>query len=67
MSCRETDEILFYHEGGVDVGDVDSKAVRMSVEVDAPDVTEDDVITKLLGKVCALGLDICVIIMPGNV
>eukprot|EP00967_Tisochrysis_lutea_P104425 scaffold158482_cov35-Tisochrysis_lutea.AAC.7 len=27
-SLREHDEMLFYHEGGVDVGDVDSKAVR---------------------------------------
>jgi hypothetical protein len=27
-SLREYDEMLFYHEGGVDVGDVDAKAVR---------------------------------------
>ena len=30
-SLREYDEILFYHEGGVDVGDVDAKAVKMQV------------------------------------
>jgi len=31
-SVRDGDEILFYHEGGVDVGDVDSKAERLIVE-----------------------------------
>ena len=25
-SIREGDEVLFYHAGGIDVGDVDSKA-----------------------------------------
>jgi ATP citrate (pro-S)-lyase len=33
-SGREGDEILFHHEGGVDVGDVDSKALKILVEVD---------------------------------
>ena len=28
QSVREGEEILFYHEGGVDVGDVDSKASK---------------------------------------
>jgi ATP citrate (pro-S)-lyase len=32
---REGDEVLFYHEGGVDVGDVDSKAQRLLVPVGA--------------------------------
>eukprot|EP00962_Isochrysis_galbana_P034200 scaffold11545_cov90-Isochrysis_galbana.AAC.1 len=27
-SLRECDEMLFHHEGGVEVGDVDAKAVR---------------------------------------
>ena len=31
QSFRDRDEILFYHEGGVDVGDVDSKGVRLSI------------------------------------
>eukprot|EP00931_Biecheleriopsis_adriatica_P071923 TRINITY_DN458_c0_g1_i10.p1 TRINITY_DN458_c0_g1~~TRINITY_DN458_c0_g1_i10.p1 ORF type:complete len:1110 (+),score=297.79 TRINITY_DN458_c0_g1_i10:64-3330(+) len=31
LSHRYEDEILFYHEGGVDVGDVDSKAERMKL------------------------------------
>lgn len=33
QSFRENDEILFYHEGGVDIGDVDSKALRMSFPI----------------------------------
>jgi len=34
QNYRYNDEILFYHEGGVDVGDVDSKGVRLSIGVD---------------------------------
>lgn len=33
QSFRDNDEILFYHEGGVDVGDVDSKGVRLSTKL----------------------------------
>lgn len=33
-SVREGDEILFYHEGGMDVGDVESKAEKLLVRVD---------------------------------
>lgn len=32
-SHRHADTILFYHEGGVDIGDVDSKAVKLDVPV----------------------------------
>jgi len=32
-SLRDQDVILFYHEGGVDVGDVDAKASRLEVKV----------------------------------
>lgn len=32
-SHRHGDTILFYHQGGVDVGDVDSKAVKLEVPV----------------------------------
>ena len=35
-SNREGDSILFTHEGGVDVGDVDAKALRLDVGVNAP-------------------------------
>lgn len=31
QSFRYNDEVLFYHEGGVDVGDVDAKGVRLSL------------------------------------
>ena len=31
QSHRYFDEIYFYHEGGVDVGDVDAKALRMKI------------------------------------
>lgn len=33
-SAREGDYILFYHEGGVDVGDVDAKASKILIPVD---------------------------------
>ena len=33
-SAREGDEILFTHEGGIDVGDVDAKAKRLRVPAD---------------------------------
>lgn len=33
QSFRSNDEVLFYHEGGVDVGDVDAKGVRLSLAI----------------------------------
>jgi ATP citrate (pro-S)-lyase len=33
MSTRDGDTIMFYHEGGVNVGDVDAKAKRLEVPV----------------------------------
>ena len=33
-SVREGDWILFYHEGGIDVGDVDAKAQKLLIPVD---------------------------------
>lgn len=33
-SDRDGENILFHHEGGVDVGDVDAKALKMSVPID---------------------------------
>lgn len=35
-SNREGDSILFTHEGGIDVGDVDAKALRLDIGVTAP-------------------------------
>ncbi|XP_041988811.1 ATP-citrate synthase [Aricia agestis] len=34
MSGRRSDTIMFHHQGGVDVGDVDALAVRLEVPVD---------------------------------
>lgn len=31
---REANTVLFHHEGGVDVGDVDAKATKMDVGLD---------------------------------
>jgi len=51
-SLRYYDEILFYHEGGVDVGDVDTKAARTQIPT-GTDVTQAMVSDGLLGKVPA--------------
>ena len=32
-SVRNGDVILFHHQGGVDIGDVDEKALRLFVDV----------------------------------
>lgn len=51
-STRDRDVILFHHEGGVDIGDVESKAARLDVAVDMKmDVSVDDIINTLLTKV----------------
>ncbi|XP_046674002.1 ATP-citrate synthase isoform X2 [Homalodisca vitripennis] len=34
-SHRYADTILFYHQGGVDIGDVDAKALRVDVPIDS--------------------------------
>jgi len=50
QSVRGGDEVLFYHEGGVDVGNVDAKAERIVVPIDAP-LAQDTIKGKLLTKV----------------
>lgn len=50
-SDREGETILFTHEGGVDVGDVDAKAERMTVQVDTTDLSEDAITVALLSNV----------------
>eukprot|EP00913_Durusdinium_trenchii_P034451 g32232.t1 len=52
LSHRYHDEILFYHEGGVDVGDVDAKAERMEIPTGEA-LTEAAVTSKLLTKLAA--------------
>jgi ATP citrate (pro-S)-lyase len=37
---KDGEEMLFYSEGGVDVGDVDSKAVRLHIKIDE-ELTEE--------------------------
>lgn len=51
FSKREGDEILFHHEGGVDVGDVDAKAVRVLVPDGDPAALKDADLDKLLTAV----------------
>ncbi|WAR09851.1 ACLY-like protein [Mya arenaria] len=46
-SHRSGDTILFHHEGGVDIGDVDAKAVKMEVPI-GEDLSPTDVEGKLL-------------------
>lgn len=46
-AAREGDYVLFHHEGGVDVGDVDSKAQKLLVGVDEK-LNLDSVRQKLL-------------------
>ncbi|TPX57428.1 hypothetical protein SpCBS45565_g08204 [Spizellomyces sp. 'palustris'] len=50
-SVREGDWILFTHEGGVDVGDVDAKARKLLVEVNKPFPTAEKLSKALLHDV----------------
>lgn len=50
QSTRHVDTILFYHEGGVDVGDVDAKASVLSIGIDDLP-TSGDVAKALLAHV----------------
>ena len=50
MSTKDGDTILFHHEGGVNVGDVDSKAVRLEVPIGTYPSAEE-IKKKLLEKV----------------
>ena len=49
QSFRDNDEILFYHEGGVDVGDVDTKGDRLQISI-GEKITKESVI-KLISKI----------------
>ncbi|CAH2062283.1 unnamed protein product, partial [Iphiclides podalirius] len=50
QSGRRSDTILFHHQGGVDVGDVDAVALRLEVPVDTVP-TGEDIDQKLLVNV----------------
>jgi len=56
MSHRYYDEIFFYHQGGVDVGDVDAKALRMQIPVDVK-ISKSDVISQLMKEIPAAKKD----------
>ncbi|ODV91261.1 hypothetical protein CANCADRAFT_121785 [Tortispora caseinolytica NRRL Y-17796] len=47
-SVREGDWILFYHEGGVDVGDVDAKASKILIPVDLNSYPSNEELEKAL-------------------
>lgn len=49
-ATREGDHVLFHHEGGVEVGDVEAKAQRLMVAVDDK-LSEDQVTEQLLTHV----------------
>ncbi|XP_060533463.1 ATP-citrate synthase isoform X2 [Cylas formicarius] len=49
-SHRHADTILFYHQGGVDIGDVDSKALKLDIPV-GETLSAKDITEKLLGHV----------------
>ncbi|KAI8127198.1 ATP-citrate synthase [Lucilia cuprina] len=51
-SHRSADTILFYHQGGVDIGDVDAKALKLDIPVNS-EVTMEDIKAKLLTEVPA--------------
>lgn len=46
-ATREGDCVLFHHEGGVDVGDVDTKAKKLLIGVDEK-ISDDAVKEELL-------------------
>ncbi|KAI0264643.1 ATP-citrate synthase [Gloeopeniophorella convolvens] len=52
-SQREGDSILFTHEGGVDVGDVDAKALKLDIIVGKPFPSRDAIASTLLKHVPA--------------
>src|SRR5512136_2241882 len=50
LSQREGDQILFHHQGGINVGDIDAKAVRMTIPI-GTHPTAVDIEQQLLGNV----------------
>ncbi|CAG8478411.1 4696_t:CDS:2, partial [Acaulospora morrowiae] len=50
-SVRDGDYILFTHEGGVEVGDVDAKALKLLIPIDGNCPTSEEIKEKLLVNV----------------
>lgn len=59
-SVREGDNILFYHEGGVDVGDVDAKASKLVIGPSDTFPSHATIKKELLSKVPAKSQDVLV-------
>ncbi|RDW85754.1 ATP citrate lyase subunit 2 [Coleophoma crateriformis] len=55
-SAREGDWILFTHEGGVDVGDVDAKAEKLLIPVDLAEYPSNEEIAAVLLKKVPAGV-----------
>lgn len=51
-SLRDGDQVYFYHEGGVDIGDVDAKAEKLIVPADKT-LTKEEILSKLVIQVPA--------------
>lgn len=51
QSNRCGEEFLFHHEGGIDVGDIDAKAFRLTIPLDVEDVGVDEIQSHLLSHV----------------
>ena len=59
-SEREGDNILFYHEGGVDVGDVDAKASKIVIGPSDPFPSFSTLKRELLAKVPVQSQDVLI-------
>ncbi|KAI9318054.1 citrate synthase-like protein [Dichotomocladium elegans] len=59
-SVREGDYILFTHEGGIDIGDVDAKALKLLVKVDEAFPTPEEIKETLLKDVPVFKRDVLV-------
>jgi ATP citrate (pro-S)-lyase len=59
-SAREGDHILFTHEGGIEVGDVDAKALKLLVPVDGDLPSREEIKKTLLKDVPAAKQDVLV-------
>jgi len=54
QSIREGDQILFTHEGGVDIGDVDAKAKKLMIAVTKPFPSKAEIEQALLSGILIL-------------
>ena len=50
-SHRKADTILFHHQGGIDIGDVDAKALKLNISVGSEMPDRSMLIDRLLTNV----------------